>query len=126
MPDAMIQRVTRRHTVTVYRQVMGQGSQMGNTYAYGPEDPSRTLRCTVIPRASTTNVLLQGRWATITHDIAFAEDPQIDERNRLVWIEGTNTAFRVLAPALNEHGQNRLWNVIAEAMSLDQVTKRIE
>jgi hypothetical protein len=115
------------HFFTVQRLVKEVGNELGTIRTY--EDTADTLEgrsCPGWPRWIGLEDQLLMQQCRAPHTIYFADDPEINETNRLIWTNGNNTIMRVISIPKNTHGSDRLWSVLADSMSLDQVTKAIQ
>ena len=115
------------HFFTVQRLRKDVGNELGAIRTY--ENTATTLEGRAVPGwprwIGLEEQLLQQQ-IRLPHTVYFSSDPGINETNRLIWTNGNNTALRVIAVPKNAHGMDRLFSVLADAMSLDQPTKEIE
>ena len=115
------------HFFTIQRLRKDVGPELGTHRVY--EDTADTLEGRAVPGfprwIGLEDQLLQQQ-IRAPHTIYFSSDPGINETNRLIWTNGNNTIMRVIAIPKDAHGMGRLFSVLVDAMSVDQVTKQIE
>ena len=111
--------VTSRHTATKLNLTETRGDELGSNQVWA--FTNTVFTCTIVPATGSESDQLKQRGAMMSHMAYFHADPELDERNCLRWDGvGNGTFFRVLSPARNAHGQNRLWMVPLLLLTHDQ------
>ena len=109
--------VTRRHTVTVMNRTDAVGAEMGRDRTFSTSGASRQITCTVVPGGSSQLQLMMEKGIIQFYSIYFAADPELDERDRVIW-DQTDTIIRI-RDVSDKHGQGRLWVADAYALTAD-------
>jgi hypothetical protein len=114
--------LTHVHTVQRFEPFVLNGAAFGVQRDYHYDAPDSILECRVVELAESGRTQLMQEGWVVSHKIHFDFDPQFTLLTRLKFPANVNGVILRVDPAIDQHGQGRLWIANATALSEDNPT----